>query len=199
MSRACVNRLHRIDASLSRSLERRRHVRPGRWLRDLRQRRLGEEQHARHRDGVLERDADDLRGIDDPRLDEVDVRALRRVEAVVAVARCASARRRRRRRRPSSRRSAATGASSACLRMRTPLRSSPSHFVSSRSSASAARSSVRPAPGTIPSATAAFVALMASSKASFRDFSSASDGAPTRTTATPPASFARRSSSFSRS
>ena len=38
----------------------------------------------------------------------------------------------------------------------------------------------------MPSATAAFVALIASSNASLRDFISASDGAPTRTTATPP-------------
>ena len=43
------------------------------------------------------------------------------------------------------------------------------------------------------SAIAAFVALIASSKASLRLFISASDGAPTRITATPPVSFARRS------
>ena len=60
-----------------------------------------------------------------------------------------------------------------------------------------ARSSARPPPGTIPSATAALVALMASSNASLRLFISASDGAPTRMTATPPASLASRSSSFS--
>src|ERR1019366_3103277 len=92
-----------------------------------------------------------------------------------------------------------TGASSAPRRIRMPLRSSPSHRASSCWSASAARRRVSPAPGTMPSATAAFVALMASSRASFRDLSSVSDGAPTRTTATPPASFARRSWSFSRS
>ena len=62
-----------------------------------------------------------------------------------------------------------------------------------------ARSRARPPPGTIPSAIAALVALMASSKASLRLFISASDGAPTRITATPPASFASRSWSFSRS
>ena len=51
----------------------------------------------------------------------------------------------------------------------------------------------------MPSAMAALVALIASSNASFRFFISASDGAPTRITATPPASFASRSWSFSRS
>ena len=43
------------------------------------------------------------------------------------------------------------------------------------------------------------VALIASSSASLRLFISASDGAPTRTMATPPDSLARRSCSFSRS
>src|SRR6516165_7346040 len=52
------------------------------------------------------------------------------------------------------------------------------------------RSRAKPPPGTIPSATAALVALIASSNASFFDFISDSEGAPTRTTATPPASFA---------
>src|ERR1035441_9722772 len=45
---------------------------------------------------------------------------------------------------------------------------------------STARRSASPPPGTIPSAMAAFVALMASSKASRRLFISASEGAPTR-------------------
>jgi hypothetical protein len=49
----------------------------------------------------------------------------------------------------------------------------------------------------MPSAMAALVALMASSNASLRLFISASVGAPTRITATPPASLASRSSSFS--
>jgi hypothetical protein len=44
---------------------------------------------------------------------------------------------------------------------------------------------------------AALVDEMASSKASLRFFSSVSDGAPTRITATPPESFASRSWSFS--
>ena len=54
-----------------------------------------------------------------------------------------------------------------------------------------------PAGRTIPSATAALVALIASSKASFFDFISDLAGAPTRITATPPASFASLSCSFS--
>ena len=83
--------------------------------------------------------------------------------------------------------------------MRTPVRSSPSHLASSLSTAASARSSASPPPGTIPSAIAALVELMASSKASLRLFISASEGAPTRITATPPESLARRSSSFSRS
>ena len=80
-----------------------------------------------------------------------------------------------------------------------PVRSSPSACASSRATAATQRSSARPPPGTMPSATAALVALIASSSASFFAFISASEGAPTRITATPPASFARRSCSFSRS
>ena len=71
--------------------------------------------------------------------------------------------------------------------------------ASSASSAGHTRSSASPPPGTIPSATAALVELIASSSASFFDFISDSDGAPTRITATPPESLASRSSSFSRS
>ena len=77
------------------------------------------------------------------------------------------------------------------------MRSSPSHLPSSRSTASIARSSASPPPGTMPSATAALVALIASSSASFLLFISDSDGAPTRMTATPPESLASRSWSFS--
>ena len=91
------------------------------------------------------------------------------------------------------------GASSAWRRMRMPVASSPSCFSCSRRTASIARSSARPPPGTMPSAIAAFVELIASSNASLRLLSSVSDAAPTRITATPPASLARRSSSFSRS
>ena len=50
-----------------------------------------------------------------------------------------------------------------------------------------------PPPGTIPSSTAALVALRASSILSFFSFSSVSVAAPTLITATPPASLASRS------
>ena len=56
-----------------------------------------------------------------------------------------------------------------------------------------------PPPATIPSSTAARVALSASSIRSLRFLSSVSVGAPTLMTATPPASLAIRSLSFSRS
>src|SRR5215470_18119672 len=51
----------------------------------------------------------------------------------------------------------------------------------------------------MPSSTAARVAWVASSTRSFFSFTSTSVAPPTRITATPPASFARRSCSFSRS
>ena len=160
---------------------------------------LGEQQDARHRHGVLERHAHDLGRVDDAGLDQVDVLVAGGVEAEIALALEHPRAPRRRRRRPSSRRSAAPGASSARFRICTPVRSSPSHVCSSFASASMHRSSARPPPGTMPSATAALVALIASSSASFLDFISDSDGAPTRITATPPASLASRSCSFSRS
>ncbi len=59
--------------------------------------------------------------------------------------------------------------------------------------------SATPPPGTMPSSTAARVAESASSTRCFFSFSSVSVAAPTLITATPPASFARRSCSFSRS
>ncbi len=80
-----------------------------------------------------------------------------------------------------------------------PVFSSPSADASSFETASTHRSSASPPPGTMPSLTAALVALMASSSASFLAFISDSAGAPTRMTATPPESLARRSCSFSRS
>src|SRR6516162_5252670 len=89
------------------------------------------------------------------------------------------------------------GISRARFKICTPVLSSPSHFASSRCTASVQRSKAKPPPGTTPSATAAFVELIASSRASFLDFISASVGAPTRMTATPPASLASRSCSFS--
>ena len=56
-----------------------------------------------------------------------------------------------------------------------------------------------PPPTTMPSSTAARVAFSASSTRSLRSFTSTSVQPPTRMTATPPASLARRSCSFSRS
>src|SRR5262249_13590385 len=62
-----------------------------------------------------------------------------------------------------------------------------------------ARSRATPPPGRMPSSTAARVACMASSTRSLRSFTSTSVAPPTRITATPPASFASPSCSFSRS
>ena len=59
--------------------------------------------------------------------------------------------------------------------------------------------SATPPPGRMPSSTAARVAWSASSTRAFFSFISLSVAAPTLIFATPPASFASRSSSFSRS
>ena len=59
--------------------------------------------------------------------------------------------------------------------------------------------STTPPPGTMPSSRAARVACSASSTRCFFSFISVSVAAPTLTTATPPASLASRSCSFSRS
>jgi hypothetical protein len=56
-----------------------------------------------------------------------------------------------------------------------------------------------PPPATMPSSTAAFALRTASSMRCLRSLSSTSVAAPTLMTATPPASLARRSWSFSRS
>ena len=60
-----------------------------------------------------------------------------------------------------------------------------------------ARTSATPPPTTTPSCTAARVACSASSTRSLRSFTSISEAPPTRMIATPPASFASRSCSFS--
>jgi len=60
-----------------------------------------------------------------------------------------------------------------------------------------ARISATPPPTTTPSCTAARVAFSESSTRSLRSFTSISEAPPTRITATPPASFASRSCSFS--
>ena len=71
--------------------------------------------------------------------------------------------------------------------------------ASASASALDARSRATPPPGTMPSSTAARVACRASSTRAFFSFISVSVAAPTLITATPPASFASRSCSFSRS
>ena len=65
------------------------------------------------------------------------------------------------------------------------------------SSARDAYSSAVPPPATMPSSTAARVALSASVTRSFFSLTSVSVAPPTRRTATPPESFANRSCSFS--
>ena len=71
--------------------------------------------------------------------------------------------------------------------------SSPESVDTSFLIAGTAFKSATPPPGTMPSSTAALVAAKASSIRSFFSFISTSVAAPTFTTATPPASLARRS------
>src|SRR5260221_258493 len=88
------------------------------------------------------------------------------------------------------------GSSSALRTIATPVAWS-SFRPSAPSSFFCAFSSTVPPPATIPSSTAALVALSASSMRCFFSFCSNSVAAPTLITATPPASFASRSCSFS--
>ena len=151
------------------------------------------------RHGVFQRDANDLGGIDDAGLDQIDIFLAPGVEAFVA----------RSGQHARHHHAAIDGGVlgdlprrrlKARFRICTPVFSSPSHVASSSGvTASMQRSRASPPPGTTPSATAALVALMASSSASFFAFISDSAGAPTRITATPPTSLASRSCSFSRS
>src|SRR5208283_1119065 len=83
------------------------------------------------------------------------------------------------------------GASSALSTMLMPAWTSAFSSLSLRT-ADLARKSATPPPGTMPSSTAAFVACIASSTRSFFSLTSTSVEPPTRMTATPPASFARR-------
>src|SRR5207253_2318282 len=87
------------------------------------------------------------------------------------------------------------GSSSALRTMSTPNFSSPCSVSSSR--AGRQRRYATPPPGTMPSSTAARVACSASSTRAFFSFISVSVAAPTLITATPPASLASRSCSFS--
>ena len=81
----------------------------------------------------------------------------------------------------------------AAVRALRPVRSSLAN------AASAAWTRATPPPATMPSSTAAFALRTASSMRCLRSLSSTSVAAPTLITATPPASLARRSCSFSRS
>ncbi|SKS10091.1 Uncharacterised protein [Mycobacteroides abscessus subsp. abscessus] len=92
-----------------------------------------------------------------------------------------------------------SGADNAASNTSTPLASSP--FSSARRPSSAERACTRalPPPATMPSSTAALAAETASSTRCLRSLRAVSVGAPTLITATPPASLARRSCSFSRS
>src|ERR1700733_14447298 len=92
-----------------------------------------------------------------------------------------------------------SGALSALENTSTPLASSPDSDACSFLSALRACSSADPPPATMPSSTAALAAAPASSTLSLRSLSAVSVAAPTLMTATPPASLASRSSSFSRS
>src|SRR6266540_919267 len=89
------------------------------------------------------------------------------------------------------------GSSKARRTMSTPIFSSSEPLT--LSSTCWQRISATPPPGTMPSSSAARVACSASSTRCFFSFISVSVAAPTFTTATPPASFASRSCSFSRS
>ena len=88
-----------------------------------------------------------------------------------------------------------TGSSMARFTMLMPVCTSPSALKAS--SAGRMSTNVVPPPATMPSSTAARVAFSASSMRSFLSFISTSVAAPISMTATPPASFARRSCSFS--
>mmetsp|Transcript_12870 Transcript_12870/g.42995 ORF Transcript_12870/g.42995 Transcript_12870/m.42995 type:complete len:261 (-) Transcript_12870:757-1539(-) len=90
------------------------------------------------------------------------------------------------------------GARRARSMISTPMRwSMLTHMSNAGFSCVEAQSSARPPPGTMPSSTAARVALSASTTRSFFSATSTSDAPPTLMTATPPESFARRSWSFS--
>ena len=78
-----------------------------------------------------------------------------------------------------------------------PVFSSPSRVSTSFATSLDAWMYADPPPATMPSSTAALVAFRASSIRSFASFISVSVAAPTRITATPPASFASLSCSFS--
>ena len=147
--------------------------------------------------GVFEGGAVDLGGGDDAAFEEVGVFEFEGVEAEVALPACTletttppcS---------PAFSAMVQSGTVRAERTTPTPILSS-SPVVSTLSSVLRARMKLTPPPGTMPSSTAARVAWRASSTRAFFSLSSASEAAPTLICATPPASLARRSWSFSRS
>ena len=168
-------------------------------LRLLGHHRLGGDQQAGDRRRVLQRGAHHLGRVDHAAADQIAVLVGLGVEAPVGV-RCSRAACRppppRRGRR--SRRSAAPATATPCGRSR-PRPAGRRWPGLTLSSALIARSSATPPPATTPSSTAARVACIASSTRSLRSLTSISVEPPTRITATPPASLASRSCSFSRS
>ena len=169
-------------------------------LRLLGHHRLGGEQQRGDARGVLERRAHDLGRVDHAGLHQVLVLLGLGVEAEGALAvlhlvdhdRAVDA--------GVLRRSSAAAPRARGARCFTPARWSCSRRrPRGRRAPLRARSSATPPPGTMPSSTAARVACSASSTRAFFSFISVSVAAPTFTTATPPASFASRSWSFSRS
>ena len=90
-----------------------------------------------------------------------------------------------------------TGSSNALIIMLAPVFSSPESVLTYFATAGSVFTNATPPPATIPSSTAAFVALRASSILSLVSFSSVSVAAPTWITATPPESFANLSKVFS--
>src|SRR5271166_1278349 len=167
-------------------------------LRPLGHHRLGGHQQPSHRCRILQRRPHHLGRINDARLYQVLELAGLRVKApvvLVPVEDLAGDHR------PSSPAFSAIWRSGVCTALRTismPKRWS-SLSALSLDRISEARASGTPPPATTPSSTAARVACSASSTRSLRSFTSTSEAPPTRITATPPASFAKRSCSFSRS
>ena len=162
---------------------------------------LGGEEQRGDRRGVLQRRARDLRRVDDALREQVAVLAGRGVEAVTDGQSSATLLATTPGSRPAFSAICLSGASIATRTMFAPVASSPTRLVmASVSNATLpAWMSATPPPGTMPSSTAAFALRTASSMRCLRSFSSTSVAAPALMTATPPASLARRSWSFSRS
>jgi hypothetical protein len=154
---------------------------------DFRQRPLREEQHSGHRGGVLEGHPDDLRGVDDPRRIEAAVLAPRRVEAEVPRAR------------------AQTPQNDALVEPGVPRDLAkrglerPLEEPDARALVAVALRLLRFDGGDRAQErdTAARDGALGDGGLRRVDRISASEGAPTRISATPPASFASRSRSFS--